>query len=59
MPEHANNWFGWSFGLGVAGAVTLLIAAALFLTEANVQAKKKRQMKESQTHFELDRGLKH
>ncbi|XP_037039161.1 uncharacterized protein LOC119076483 isoform X3 [Bradysia coprophila] len=58
MPEHANNFFGWSFGLGVVGAVTSIISACLFLTEATVQAKKQKQFKESQTRFELERDTK-
>lgn len=58
MPEHANNFFGWSFGLGVVGAVMCLIASTLFLTEATVQAKKQRQFKESQTRFEMERETK-
>lgn len=54
MLETANNWFGWSFGIGCVGSVLLLIVAALFLTEAHVQIKKRRQLKESQTRFELN-----
>lgn len=45
---------GWSFGLGVVGAVACLIDAALFLTEANIQHKKINRFKESQARFELE-----
>lgn len=58
MPEHANNWFGFSFGLGVVGSVLCLVDAALFFTEANVQRRKRWQFKESQTRFELERETK-
>lgn len=54
MPEHANNWFGWSFILACIGAVALGVAATLFLTEAHVQSNKRRQLKESQTRFQID-----
>uniref|UniRef100_U5EWM7 Uncharacterized protein n=1 Tax=Corethrella appendiculata TaxID=1370023 RepID=U5EWM7_9DIPT len=53
MPEHANNWFGWSFILAVIGSCACGVASALFLTEAHVQARKIRQFKESQSKFEL------
>lgn len=49
---------GWSFGLGVVGAVTCLICSALFLTEANIQAKKHNRFKESQARFELEHESK-
>lgn len=49
---------GWSFGLAVVGAVTSIISACLFLTEATVQEQKQRQFKESQTRFELERDTK-
>lgn len=54
MPDHPNNYLGWSFGLGVVGAVACLIDAALFLTEANIQHKKINRFKESQARFELE-----
>lgn len=47
---------GWSFGLAVVGAVTALIASALFFTELGIQSKKKRQFKESQSRFEMSEG---
>ncbi|BFF97469.1 uncharacterized protein DMAD_05875 [Drosophila madeirensis] len=56
MPEHANNWFGWSFILACVGSVLTLVAATLFLSEAHVQQRKRLQFKESQTRFELVRG---
>lgn len=58
MPEHANNWFGWSFVLACVGAVMALVAAPLFLTEANVQRRKRTLFKESQTRFEMMHGGK-
>ncbi|XP_063547485.1 uncharacterized protein LOC134754935 [Cydia strobilella] len=58
MPNHENNYLGWSFGLGVVGAVSCLITAALFLTEANIQHKKRNKLKESQAQFELEQDSK-
>ncbi|TMW53597.1 hypothetical protein DOY81_001361 [Sarcophaga bullata] len=58
MPEHANNWFGWSFILACIGSVMALVAAPLFLTEANVQRRKRALFKESQTRFEMMHGVK-
>lgn len=40
MPDHPNNYLGWSFGLGVVGAIACIVASALFLTEANIQQKR-------------------
>ena len=54
MPEHANNWFGWSFILACIGVVACAVASSLFFTEAHVQARKRRQLKESQTQFQMD-----
>lgn len=45
---------GWSFGLGVVGSVACLVTAALFLTETNIQKKKRDKIKESQARFELE-----
>ncbi|XP_073837614.1 claudin family member sinuous [Musca autumnalis] len=58
MPEHANNWFGWSFVLACVGAVTALVAGSLFLTECYVQKRKRTLFKESQTRFEMMHGGK-
>lgn len=44
--------------MGVVGAVMCVVASTLFLTEATVQAKKRKQFKESQTRFELEREVK-
>ncbi|KAI8429913.1 hypothetical protein MSG28_000385 [Choristoneura fumiferana] len=49
---------GWSFGLGVVGAVSCLVTAALFLTEANIQRKKRNKLKESQAQFEMEHDSK-
>lgn len=49
-----STFSGWSFGLGVVGAVACLVTAALFLTEANIQSKKRNKLKESQARFELE-----
>lgn len=54
MPGHANNYLGWSFGLGVVGVVTSIVSGVLFFVERHVQVKKRRYLKESQTKFELD-----
>lgn len=58
MPEHANNWFGWSFVVGVIGVAAAGIDAALFLTEAHIQRRKRRLLKESQSRFELEHETK-
>ena len=58
MPEHANNYFGWSFGLAVVGSVACIISSSLFFTEANIQKKKRKYLKESQTKFEMDQETK-
>ncbi|XP_069354434.1 voltage-dependent calcium channel gamma-4 subunit isoform X1 [Maniola hyperantus] len=58
MPDHSNNYLGWSFGLGVVGAVACLVTAALFLTEANIQLKKRKRLKESQARFEMEHESK-
>ncbi|XP_015114278.1 uncharacterized protein LOC107039267 [Diachasma alloeum] len=54
MPDHENNYFSWSFALGVIGSVLCIIAGGLFLVEASVQKKKRRYLKESQTRFQLE-----
>ncbi|GBP63250.1 hypothetical protein EVAR_56631_1 [Eumeta japonica] len=54
MPGHENNYLGWSFGLGVVGAIACFVTAALFLTEANIQSKKREKLKESQARFEME-----
>ncbi|KAF5298492.1 hypothetical protein FQR65_LT01271 [Abscondita terminalis] len=54
MPGHANNFFGWSFVLACIGVIAALVAASLFFVEANIQQKKKQNLKESQSRFELD-----
>lgn len=53
MPEHANNFLGWAFGLAVVGVVACLISGSLFLTETSIQNKKRQEFKESQARFEL------
>lgn len=58
MPDHANNWFGWSFVVAVIGVVASGICSALFLTEAHVQERKRQQLKESQSRFELEHETK-
>lgn len=40
----------------MVGAVTALIASALFFTELHIQEKKVRQFKESQSRFEMHEG---
>lgn len=49
---------GWSFILACIGAVSTLIAASCFLTEASVQHRKRSQMKESQSKFEMEHETK-
>lgn len=54
MPGHTNNYFGWSFALGVIGSVLMLVASGLFHVDANIQQKKRDYLKESQTKFPLE-----
>lgn len=54
MPGHETNYFGWCFGLAIAGSILVLIASALFIVEANIQRKKRNYLKESQTRFQLE-----
>jgi hypothetical protein len=54
MPGHTNNYLGWSFALAVIGSVLGLIASLLFLVESNIQNKKRKNLKESQTRFPLE-----
>lgn len=58
MPEHANNYFGWSFGLAVVGCVASIVSSVLFFTEANIQKKKRKFLKESQTRFTIEQESK-
>lgn len=53
------SFSGWSFILAVIGAIGLVASSVLFLTEANVQDRKLRQLKDSQARFELERATKH
>lgn len=46
--------FGWSFILACIGVVACGVSSSLFFTEAHVQARKRRQLKESQTQFQMD-----
>ncbi|KAJ8871848.1 hypothetical protein PR048_028188 [Dryococelus australis] len=54
MPEQENNYLGWAFGLGVVGVVMAFISGILFVVEFNVQNKKIKYLKESQTRFEME-----
>uniref|UniRef100_A0A1B6CJG2 Uncharacterized protein n=1 Tax=Clastoptera arizonana TaxID=38151 RepID=A0A1B6CJG2_9HEMI len=58
MLGHSNNFFGWSFALAVAGVIEALVAGTLFLTEAHIQKKKRKYLKESQTRFEVEQETK-
>lgn len=58
MPGHANNFFGWAFGLGVAGVAMAFISGTLFLVEARIQRKKREYLKESQTRFDMEQESK-
>lgn len=58
MPGHANNFFGWSFALACIGVVCCLVSSTLFFTDANIQQRKKEQLKDSQTRFELENETK-
>lgn len=54
MPGHANNFFGWSFALACIGVIVALVSSALYFVEANIQKKKRDQLKESQSRFTLE-----
>jgi len=58
MPGHANNFFGWAFGLAVAGVAMAFISGTLFLVEAKIQLKKRKYLKESQTRFDMEQESK-
>ncbi|KAK6633345.1 hypothetical protein RUM43_000913 [Polyplax serrata] len=58
MPEHANNYLGWSFGLGVVGCVATIVSSVLFFTEVTIQRKKRKLLKESQTRFTIEQESK-
>lgn len=49
---------GWSFIIGIIGAIACVVTSVLFLTEATVQEKKLNQLKDSQARFELERETK-
>lgn len=44
---------GWSFVIGIIGSIASVLASVLFLSEATVFDRKLRQLKESQTRFDL------
>lgn len=54
MPGHFNNFFGWAFVLAVVGSVLGVVASILMLVELNIQRKKQKKLKESQTRFTLE-----
>ena len=58
MPGHENNFFGWTFAMAIAGCIASFIAGGLFLVEGNVQKKKRKYFKESQTRFEMEQETK-
>lgn len=58
MLGHENNFFGWAFALAISGVIEALICAALFLLESQIQQKKQRNLKESQTRFEMEQETK-
>ncbi|XKL60553.1 hypothetical protein PGB90_007610 [Kerria lacca] len=58
MLGHDNNFFGWSFGVAVASVFALLASGILFLTEAHIQKKKQKYLKESQSRLEMAQETK-
>lgn len=58
MPGHDNNFFGWSFGVAIASVFALIASGTLFLTESEIQKKKKQYMRESQSRLEMDQETK-
>lgn len=58
MPGHDNNFFGWSFGVAIVSVFALLASGTLFWTESEIQKKKKKYMRESQSRLEMDQETK-
>lgn len=58
MPGHDNNFFGYSFGVAIASVFALLASGVLFLSETEIQKKKREYLKESQCRFEIDQETK-
>ncbi|KAK9504579.1 hypothetical protein O3M35_010884 [Rhynocoris fuscipes] len=58
MLGHDNNFFGWAFALAIAGTIAAFIAGALFLVEGDVQRRKRKYLKESQSRFEMEQETK-
>lgn len=54
MPGHDNNFFGWAFGVAIASFFALLGSGAFYLVETNIQVKKRKYLKESQTKFDME-----
>lgn len=54
MPGHDNNFFGWGFGMAIASFFALLGSGAFYLVETNIQVKKRKYLKESQTKFDME-----
>ncbi|KAJ8929071.1 hypothetical protein NQ314_018269 [Rhamnusium bicolor] len=54
MPGHDNNFFGWSFALACIGVVASLVASTLFFVDGYVQQRKKQNLRDSQSRFELE-----
>jgi len=54
MPGHDNNFFGWAFGVAIASFFALLASGAFYLVETNIQVKKRKYLKESQTKFDME-----
>lgn len=44
--------------MGIIGSVACCIAAALFLTEYNIQHKKREKLRESNARFEMEQETK-
>lgn len=54
MPGHDNNFFGWAFGVAIASFFALIASGAFYLVETNIQVKKRKYLKESQTKFNME-----
>lgn len=54
MPGQRNNFFGWSFGLAVAGVFASIVAGTLFLIEMSIQKRRARDLRDSQARFSIE-----
>ncbi|KAJ8686581.1 hypothetical protein QAD02_022375 [Eretmocerus hayati] len=54
MPDQENNFIGWAYVVACVGSILGIVVSILFFVEANIQEKKRKKLKESQTRFTLE-----